>query len=442
MFTAKSSLIFKKQDGKMLSCIRWFIAFMIYCFNLNIVLICLISMGFVGCFVIPNESNQINAKEKITMLAPVNINVPDIISQNEITNWLEAMNVKYAKYKLTYPKEGIIHAKGNVKTGQRQVRVNVLEINRKINPDIIIRPEIASKYLNSKAKIKTIAEKNHSIAAVNGGYFKPQTGVPLGALKIDNELLTGPVYNRVGLGINNDDTYSMGKTDIKFSLNSRKLNLNVDNINQPRMLSTYVLIYTDKWGKFAPNPPKYGVNILIKNNKAVSMHTSSVEIPKNGYVLSGPKKEIEKVLGQKNLKLKIDYPKHFEKSVHIISGGPYLVKDGEIYINTKEEKLGAITGKNPRTLIGYTKENSLIIATVDGREKYSVGMNLYEAAKFMRSLGCINAMNLDGGSSSVMYLNGTITNTPPSSGGIPIPGAITVNLNSLITKNKNGRAEM
>ena len=226
-------------------------------------------MGFVGCFVIPNKSNQINAKEKITMLAPVNINVPDIISQNEITNWLEAMNVKYAKYKLTYPKEGIIHAKGNVKTGQRQVRVNVLEINRKINPDIIIRPEIASKYLNSKAKIKTIAEKNHSIAAVNGGYFKPQTGVPLGALKIDNELLTGPVYNRVGLGINNDDTYSMGKTDIKFSLNSRKLNLNVDNINQPRMLSTYVLIYTDKWGKFAPNPPKYGVNILIKNIAAL-----------------------------------------------------------------------------------------------------------------------------------------------------------------------------
>ena len=69
-------------------------------------------------------------------------------------------------------------------------------------------------------------------------------------------------------------------------------------------------------------------------------------------------------------------------------------------------------------------------------------MNLYEAAKFMRSLGCINAKNRDGGSSSVIYLNGTTTNTPPSSGGIPIPGAITVNVNSLITKNKNGRAEL
>ena len=51
-------------------------------------------------------------------------------------------------------------------------------------------------------------------------------------------------------------------------------------------------------------------------------------------------------------------------------------------------------------------------------------------------------MNIDGGSSRVMYLNGKITNKQPSRGGIPIPGAITVNLNSLITKNKNGRAEL
>lgn len=429
MNSAKSSLIFEKQDGKMLSCIRWFIALTVYCFNLNIIIIALISLVITGGIVNENKAGRIEAKEKISILNPVKIDIGDLTRQNELINQIEVMKSKYAKYKLNFPCEGIVHAKGSIEASGSRVRVNILEIDGKINPNITIRPETASKYLNSKAKIRTIANKNNSIAAVNGGYFKPQTGVPLGALKIDNELLTGPIYNRTGLGINDDNTFSMGKTDIKISLKNRKVNLSVDNINQPRMLSTYVLIYTDKWGKFAPNPPKYGVNIVVKNKKAISMHNSSVEIQKGSYIVSGPKKKIEKILGQKGLNIITKYPEHFKNSRHIISGGPYLVKNGEIHITVQEERLGAITGKNPRTLIGYTENNNLIIATVDGREKHSLGMSLYEAAKFMQSLGCIEAMNLDGGSSSVMYLNGAITNKPPIEGGIPISGALTIGIN-------------
>ncbi len=379
------------------------------------------------------ESNRINA---IETTANIKIQAQKDIKtqQNELISWMEAKSVKYSRYRTNFVTGGIIHAKGMSPVGDKSVRVNILEINKDINPNLTIKPQTASNSLHSRVKIKTIANRTNSIAAINGGYFKPQTGVPLGALVIDNEILTGPIYNRVAIGINKDNTYSTGKTNFEFFIKNRKINLKIDNINQPRMLSTYVLLYTDKWGKNSPTPPKYGANLVIENGISKGIYNTSVEIPKNGYVISAPKSKIENLIGEKKLTLEVKYPEQFKNSKHIISGGPYLIKDGEIYIDTKEEKLTSITGRNPRTLIGYTKNNDLILVTVDGRESHSVGMSLYESAKFMQKLGCINAINLDGGSSSVMYVDGQITNKPPMEGGIPLSGVLVVGENSTIAK--------
>lgn len=426
MTLAQSYLILAGQDDKMLSCKRWFISIMI--FNFNIFIILLFAFGFFGCF---SEQNQTVAMEAA---AKIQIN-EEIEKQNELIDWLDLMSVKYYGYKMSFPVEGMVHAKGTVPVGKSSVRVNVLEINKNINQSLEIKPEIASNYLNSRVKIRTIANRTGAIAAINGGYFKPQTGVPLGALVINNEILTGPIYNRAAIGINSDGTYSIGKTNIKFFLQNKKMNLKIDNINQPRMLSTYALIYTGRWGKNSPPPPKYGSNAVIENGMITGVYKGSVLIPNGGYVLSAPDDVIKKIKGQKNLVFKIEYPEAFQNSEHIISGGPFLLKDGEIYIDTNEEKLNSINGRNPRTLIGYTENNSLVLVTVDGREKYSVGMSLLEAAKYMKKLGCINAINLDGGSSSVMYLNGKITNTPPTEGGIPISGALVVGLNQITVSN-------
>lgn len=426
MTLAQKNLIFTLQDGKMLSCKRWFISIM--AINFNVVILLFFSLGFAGGF--QNNSYAIETTSKIQIKEQVE-------KQNLELIWHEKVSSKYAKYKVTYPAKGIVHAKGQAVVSKNLVRVNILEINKNVNPQIEIKPETASSRLNSRVKIGTIANRVNAIAAINGGYFKPQTGTPLGALVINNELLTGPIYARAAIGFNTDGTYSIGKTDIKFRLENKKISINVNNINQPRMLSTYTLLYTDKWGKNSPPPPKYGSNVLILDGRIKGIYKMAVEIPSGGYILSAPDEVIKKIKGQEELKLKIEYPPQFQNSEHIISGGPFLLKDGEVYIDANEEKLTSITGRNPRTLMGYTEDNDLILVTIDGREKYSVGMSLYEAAKFMKQLGCRNAINLDGGSSSVMYLNGKITNTPPSAGGIPISGAITVRLNEFVAvKNK------
>ena len=79
--------------------------------------------------------------------------------------------------------------------------VNVVEVNTKLNPNIEINPQLAStSKLTSKSTIANIAKRNNSIVAINGTYFKPQTGVPLGTLMINKKLYTGPIYNRVAMG--------------------------------------------------------------------------------------------------------------------------------------------------------------------------------------------------------------------------------------------------
>ena len=88
------------------------------------------------------------------------------------------------------------------------------------------------------------------------------------------------------------------------------------------------------------------------------------------------------------------------------------------------QKLGAVGGKNPRTAIGYTADNDMIMVAVDGREGSSVGMTLMQLAGFMKSLDCVNAMNLDGGGSTVMYVDGRVVNNPQVRGGITLSNAL------------------
>jgi len=64
--------------------------------------------------------------------------------------------------------------------------------------------------------------------------------------------------------------------------------------------------------------------------------------------------------------------------------------------------------------------------TADGREGASVGLTLSELAQIMKNLGCINAMNLDGGGSTVMFVNGKVVNKPAVSGGIPLSHTLSV----------------
>lgn len=100
-----------------------------------------------------------------------------------------------------------------------------------------------------------------------------------------------------------------------------------------------------------------------------------------------------------------------------IGGGPVLVENGQSRITWEEEVffgsgIGSVTDWNPRTAIGYTASNELLLMVVDGRQTVSRGVSLEELAQLMIDLGAVEALNLDGGGSSTLVVNNTLINRP------------------------------
>ena len=338
--------------------------------------------------------------------------------ENEISN-------KYKNSKVVSVEKGVKHVRMIRFYNNKPVRINIVELSRGVNEDLVIEPAIASKTLASKSTISNIANRENAIVAINGGYFKPQTGVPLGTLMINKKVYTGPIYDRVAMGIF-DNGFDMARVQLRAQVETNKGGLKIDNINQPRMLSTHTIVYTSDWGEYTPPCPKYGMQIVIENGKATRISYGVNKIPKDGFVIVGAEKNLNSIKDAKRYKLNVKINPDWKDVDHIISGGPYLIKNGDIYIDMTAQKLASIGGRNPRTAIGYTKDNHLIMLTADGREGSSIGLTLVELANLMKELGCINAMNLDGGGSTVMYVNGQIVNKPAVQGGIPLSHTLTV----------------
>lgn len=337
----------------------------------------------------------------------------------------EKIRQKYPNSAIRTIASGVKHIKVTKYYDGKPVRINLVEIDRKLAAHYELKPVLSSAdlKLHSKKTITNIAKNTNSVVALNGTFFKPQTGVPLGTLMIDGKLYTGPVYDRVAMGIF-DNGYNMARVQMKANLKSGKDVVSIDNINQPRMLSTYVIAYTKNWGDKAPASPKYGMQIAVKDNKVINSSLSSLTIPDDGYVITGPASLLKKFVNSEKVEVTIGTTPDWQNVRHIISGGPYLVRNGEIFVDMTAEKLRAIGGKNPRSAIGYTADGNLLMVAVDGREGSSVGMTLMQLADFMKKAGCINAMNLDGGGSTVMYVNGQVVNNPAFKGGIAISNAL------------------
>lgn len=89
-----------------------------------------------------------------------------------------------------------------------------------------------------------------------------------------------------------------------------------------------------------------------------------------------------------------------------------LVKDGVKNLEGVDNYT-SISGRNPRTLIGQKEDGTHVWVVAEGRNiNSSVGLTADESADLMVELGCINAVNCDGGGSSEMIVDGVIKNTP------------------------------
>ncbi len=96
--------------------------------------------------------------------------------------------------------------------------------------------------------------------------------------------------------------------------------------------------------------------------------------------------------------------------VSACSFGPVLVKNGVVTPISG-------SGLNPRTAIGQRADGAILVLTIDGRQPHSLGATYNDIAAIMEDFGAVNAANLDGGSSSMLFYEGELVNSLGSAVG-------------------------
>lgn len=100
--------------------------------------------------------------------------------------------------------------------------------------------------------------------------------------------------------------------------------------------------------------------------------------------------------------------------------GPVLISNGEAID-------GLASGVNPRTAIGQRSDGAVLLLVIEGRQISSVGATFQDLTDIFLKYGAVNACNLDGGSSSVLWYEGKYVNSPSSMVGIrPVPTSFLV----------------
>lgn len=202
----------------------------------------------------------------------------------------------------------------------------------------------------------------------------------------------------------------------------------------------------------------HNINSMINKGKDTLTYThvlsSAIGMKKNGFLNNNHQLDVaftytdsslRKVYYQStpltpfkdsNAKLSLDHP--LLQSLlpwnvsWAVGGGPVLIRDNQISIsNDQERKFAgkAILDRHPRTAMGYTKDGDLIILAIQGRMKgIAVGATLTETASLLLNLGCMEGLNLDGGGSSCLLVNGKETIKPSDpTGERPVPAILYVN---------------
>ncbi len=113
---------------------------------------------------------------------------------------------------------------------------------------------------------------------------------------------------------------------------------------------------------------------------------------------------------------------------YAMSAGPLLVKDGKVMTDATAESGVLVRNYEiiasdiftnsvtpDRTAVGYTQDGKIILFVCDGRITESKGAGIVELAQIMKGLGCVGAVNFDGGGSTAMTLNGKRLNSLVSS---------------------------
>lgn len=285
-----------------------------------------------------------------------------------------------------------------------------------------------------------IAKRWGAAAGVNGTYFS-KSGRPLGILMVNGELITSPIYDRTALIISSSGEASIDNVLVRTYVSTEAgTKIYITGINEPCDESD-IILYTPKYGN--KTDTRNVTEAVVRGRRIRELRGENSNIPADGYVLSAGRR-LDRLFKQNlspehSIEISIEIiPYSINGPVelkHIIGGGPRLIKAGRAYVSKKEEKFkrDIALARTARTAVGITKNGDLLFVTIDKTSRIktdgltpSAGMTLEELSRLLLTLGAYDAMNLDGGGSTTMVINGKVVSVPATGHEIPVSNAVLI----------------
>lgn len=346
------------------------------------------------------------------------------------------VNIPAQDFKTVHP--GVEHAQVQHKIGSDPIKINLLRLDlTKVRLDVHHAMDAAI----GTEKTSSIATRHGAVAAINAGFFRLDTSIfagdASGLLIIDGETLSEPTNDRIVAGFSNGQRATeveFGRSELTREVQLGKKTLVLNGSNR-ELIKDEIILYEPIFHSTTLTAGQV-FEVIVRKDRIwqIVPGKGSSHIPNDGYVLSASGNRIPELqkLAKKNARaaivervrvIRISHepdPPQMETFEDAVAGVPQLIKNGKIHITWEQEKASKsfVETRHPRTAVAKLKDGKFLMITVDGRQPgESVGMNLYELADYLLSLGAVDAMNLDGGGSTTMFLDGKVVNTPSDKEG-------------------------
>ncbi len=291
--------------------------------------------------------------------------------------------------------------------------------NENVRPVLVNGDKIFGKRTILQAADYMEENKMRPMLGINADFFSTQTGVPMGHTIIDGKIVTKDATGQDAVGFMEDGSAFISWLEISTLLETETDSFYIDNINKYRQPDAVpVFLLTDDFGDDTA-ASTWGIDVILGDIEgelkigesitatieSIAYNEGAIPIPEGKMVLTMDCNGWEEVyLKMQNLKvgetvtitnnLVFEDERWYEAESGLGTVGGKLIGNGEV---NKELDASAA----PRTAIGVKEDGTVIFYVLDGRQKgYSYGARLNTIANRLAELGCIDAVNLDGGGST------------------------------------------
>lgn len=308
-----------------------------------------------------------------------------------------------------------------VRHGDGPFTMQVLEVEPS-HPAVNILPVRARDRMAGRETVSSMAQRYGAAAGVNGGYFivaGPYAGTPAGVYQLDGRVLASGA-GRTALLLCRERNFveKLEMAVVNFHGRATAENgavLAIAGLNRPRAAGELVAFLPDLGPRILT--PAGGLEAVLGADFLLQeLAPANAGIPAGGMVVSGAGdaadwlREHTRPGSRLQVELVLRPAAKACPADDIVGAGPRLVHRGRPAVVS--EKFAHERVRHPRTAVAVTRRRTILFVTLDGRQPGSAGMTLDELAEELVSLGAVEAMNLDGGGSTTMFVNGRVRNSP------------------------------